>query len=121
MKTERGPNGQLRMMSLAPAKEIESPMDEMLEIGIYPVPAEGENAQLEFVERHRIKSGRQAITMIVSKPPWRVGVDPRNWLVQREKRFKVVDLTVTTSRKDTTVWRAKYVAPKRRMVQFEGI
>ena len=75
-------------------------MDEMVEIGIYEMP-HGKPAELAYLQRHRIRSGKQTITVTVKGEPWRVGVDPRNWLIQRDKHLKVVDLTWIRARPST--------------------
>jgi ABC-2 type transport system permease protein len=122
-QTSIGKNGDTAIV-YRPRKEIEAPMDEMVEIGIYETP-HGEPAQLKYLERHRIRSGRQTITVMMNEQPWRLGVDPRNWLIQRNQELKVVELTpirVRGARADTNVWRAEYKRPKHVVkVEFEGL
>ena len=53
------------------------PMDDWVEIGVY-----GEGGRLEpYVQKHRIRSGKQTITVTVASKPTRAGIDPRFLLV----------------------------------------
>jgi hypothetical protein len=121
-QTVTGEKGELTVAG--PKKEIERPMDEMVEIGVYPMP-EGKPAELEYLERHRIKSGKQTITFMTKSRPWRVGVDPRGWLIQRDGEDNVIELTPMRPRSgvksDTSAWRAEYKAPRRAVrIEMEG-
>ncbi len=64
--------------------ETEVPMDELVEIGVF---APGEGAALGeplHLQRHRIRSGVQTITVTVPRPPGRAGVDPYRRLIDRD-------------------------------------
>jgi ABC-2 type transport system permease protein len=54
--------------------ETEVPMDDWIEIGAF---GEGEEP---YVERHRVHSGTQTITLSVPQKPARAGIDPRDLL-----------------------------------------
>jgi hypothetical protein len=53
--------------------ETEAPMDDWLEIGIFD---EAER----YLQKHRIHSGKQTITVTVPQKPSRAGIDPRHLL-----------------------------------------
>ena len=58
------------------------PMDELVEIGVFAEPAEGrgELSAPLYVEKHRIRSGRQTVTVTVPRKPLFAGVDPYHLL-----------------------------------------
>ena len=62
--------------------EIELPMDEWVEIGVFGRPLEGvaELSAPLYLERHRIRSGRQTITVTVAGEPFLAGIDPHHVL-----------------------------------------
>ena len=62
-------------------KETELPMTEWVELGIFAPAGPGEIlGKPLYVEKHRIRSGKQTITMMVSEKPARGGIDPYNLL-----------------------------------------
>jgi len=62
-------------------KETELPMNEWIEIGIFAAAEPGEIlGKPLYVQKHRIRSGRQTITVMVSQKPARGGIDPYNLL-----------------------------------------
>ena len=67
--------------------ETEVPMDDWLEVGVFN---EGEPS----LEKFRIHSGTQTITVTVPQKPARAGIDPRHLLSDLEE----VDKNVTTIR-----------------------
>ena len=67
--------------------EIESPMDDWIELGIF---GDGK----PYVEKHRIRSGAQTITVTVPFKPARAGIDPDNLLIERDTDDNVRDVTV---------------------------
>jgi hypothetical protein len=72
--------------------ETETPMDDLIEIGVFaPGNDDGLGAPL-YLERHRIHSGKQTIRVIVSKEPARAGIDPYRKLFDREGGDHVVEL-----------------------------
>jgi len=78
--------------------EIERPLDEWLEIGVYP----GEARRLEnrdvivgkplYLQKHRVTRATQTITVEVSAEPGHVGVDPRSLLVDLRQRDNFVEI-----------------------------
>ena len=62
-------------------KETELPMAEWVELGIFAAAGPGEIlGQPLYVEKHRIRSGKQTITVMVLEKPARGGIDPYNLL-----------------------------------------
>ena len=61
--------------------ETEMPMNEWVEIGIFAAAEPGEVlGEPLYVRKHRIRSGRQTITVMSSQRPARGGIDPYNLL-----------------------------------------
>jgi ABC-type transport system involved in multi-copper enzyme maturation permease subunit len=62
-------------------KEAELPMNESVELGVFADAEPGEAlGKPLYVQKHRIRSGRQTITVMVSQKPARGGIDPYNLL-----------------------------------------
>jgi ABC-type transport system involved in multi-copper enzyme maturation permease subunit len=62
-------------------KEAEVPIKEMIEIGIFAPARPGEIlGKPLYVRKHRVRSGKQAITVVVPEKPARGGIDPYNLL-----------------------------------------
>jgi ABC-2 type transport system permease protein len=62
-------------------RETEVPIGEMIEIGIFAPAAAGEVLGTPlYLQKHRIRSGRQSITMSVAQKPARGGIDPYSLL-----------------------------------------
>ena len=96
--------------------ESEVPMDELVEIGVYGVDGSGGGSggggegvsgrgrsggglgsgEPLYLQRHRIRSGEQTITVIVPRQPARAGIDPRHELIDRN----VVDNVIAVTRID---------------------
>ena len=57
--------------------ETEVPMDDWVEVGVF---GEGE----PYLQKHRIRSGQQTITVTVPHKPTRAGIDPENLLIDLE-------------------------------------
>lgn len=66
--------------------ETEMPMDERVEIGIFaPGGDGGELSEPLYVQKHRIRSGEQTITVTVPRKPLRAGIDPYHVLDWEER------------------------------------
>ncbi len=65
--------------------ETPVPMDDWVEIGVF-APAEGGNGLGEplYVQKHRIRSAKQTITVTVPRKPARAGIDPYHLLIDWE-------------------------------------
>jgi hypothetical protein len=62
-------------------KETELPVTDWVEIGVFAPAAPGEVlGKPLYVQKHRVRSGRQTITVTVSQKPARAGIDPYNLL-----------------------------------------
>lgn len=71
-------------------RETEVPMDDMIEIGAFASAAGGASAEPLYLRQHRIRSGRQTITITVPKEPLSAGIDPSHKLIDRSGRDNVV-------------------------------
>ena len=56
--------------------QTEVPMDDWIEVGVFD---EGE----QYLQKHRIRSGKQTIAVTVPQKPTRAGIDPRHLLSDR--------------------------------------
>jgi ABC-type transport system involved in multi-copper enzyme maturation permease subunit len=73
-------------------RETEVPMDDLVEIGVFP-PGDGDSSGAPlYLERHRIKSGKQTISVTVPREPARAGIDPYRKLIDRARDDNVVDV-----------------------------
>ncbi|QSX79749.1 ABC transporter permease/M1 family aminopeptidase [Agrilutibacter solisilvae] len=77
--------------------EIDRPLDEWVEIGVYPGAVRRENGEVIpgkplYLARHRLDSRQQAITVVVPREPGHVGVDPRALLVDVKPRDNFVEV-----------------------------
>ena len=58
------------------------------EVGVF---ASGKNDPL-YLTRHRIRTGKQTLRVLVPQEPSRAGVDPYRKLIERERDDNVVDV-----------------------------
>jgi len=68
--------------------ETEVPMDDWVEVGVF---CAGES----YLQKHRIRSGTQTITVTVPQKPARAGIDPRHLLSdigETDDNIKVVKI-----------------------------
>lgn len=68
--------------------ETEAPMNDLIEIGVF---APGKDDAI-YLTRHRIRSGRQTIRIIVPQEPSRAGVDPSRKLIERERGDNMIEV-----------------------------
>jgi aminopeptidase N len=73
--------------------ETEVTMDDPVEIGIYGSGGTATRGLELYRSMHRMKAGTHRITVIVNAKPLRVGVDPRNLLIDADptNNMKVID------------------------------
>jgi ABC-2 type transport system permease protein len=71
--------------------ETEVPMNDLVEIGVFAADGPAGGAPL-YLRRHRVRGGRQTITVTVPRRPARAGIDPLNKLIQRDNGDNVVDV-----------------------------
>ena len=67
--------------------ETEVPMDDWVEVGVF---GEGE----PYMEKHRIRSGQQTITVTVPRKPTRAGIDPENLLIDLDTENNIKDVKI---------------------------
>jgi hypothetical protein len=71
-------------------RETETPMDDLVEVGVF-APGTGDRPGTPlYLQRHRIRSGRQTIRITVPREPARAGIDPLNKLIDRAREDNVV-------------------------------
>jgi aminopeptidase N len=68
--------------------ETATPMNDFVEVGVF---APGKDDPFSLV-RHRIRTGKQTIRVIVTQEPSRAGVDPYRKLIERERGDNVLEL-----------------------------
>jgi ABC-type transport system involved in multi-copper enzyme maturation permease subunit len=68
--------------------EIATPMNDLLEVGVF---APGKKDPI-YLARHRFRSGKQTIRIVVPQQPSRAGVDPFRKLIERERGDNVVNV-----------------------------
>lgn len=62
--------------------ETNIPMHDWIEIGVYAPRAKGESSEkVLYLQKHRVRSGKQTIILHVSEPPGRAGIDPNHLLI----------------------------------------
>lgn len=62
------------------------PMDDLVEIGVFAeAENEDERGKLLYLQKHRIHSGAQIITVTVPRVPTRAGIDPYHRLIDRKR------------------------------------
>ena len=94
-------NGQFRVtLDVTAAKMradtigVETPvgMNDLVEIGVFAAGEDDRAQQTMYLRRHRIRSGTQRIVVTVPEVPVRAGIDPRNWLIERDEASNVVNV-----------------------------
>ncbi|MES2521783.1 MAG: M1 family aminopeptidase [Gemmatimonadota bacterium] len=83
-----------KMRASSVGKETEAPMDETVEIGLFPASDEEALGAPLHLQRYRIRSGKSTLTIIVPKEPGRAGIDPYNKLIDRNRNDNVADVEV---------------------------
>lgn len=76
-------------------KQTPVPMDDLMEVGVFAegTASQGELGATAYLKQHRIRSGRQTITIVVPKLPVRAGVDPYAKFIERERSDNVVEVS----------------------------
>lgn len=81
-----------KMRADSVGNETEVPMDDLVEIGVL-APGEGAGpGEPLYLERHRIRSGKQTIRITVPREPARAGIDPYRKLIDRQRDDNVVEV-----------------------------
>ena len=68
--------------------ETPTPMNDFVEVGVFT----GEKDEPFHLTRHRLRTGRQTIRVVVSQEPSRAGVDPYRKLIERERDDNVIEV-----------------------------
>lgn len=117
-----------KLRSDSAGNESETQMNDLVEVGVYAGDDIDEPlGEPLYLQRHRIKSGQQTITVSVTRQPGRVGIDPKNKLIQRKRENNVVALKSLAAQRggDSTAWKAEYRAPRRDSMRvrkgFQGL
>jgi len=67
--------------------EAQVPMDDWIVVGVFD---EGK----PYMEKHRIGSGRQTITVTVPRKPTRAGIDPQGLLIDLDTEDNIKDVKI---------------------------
>jgi ABC-2 type transport system permease protein len=60
-------------------------MDDWVEVGVFAPAEKGEEpGKPPYLQKHRIRSGKQTITVMVPRQPVRAGIDPYHLLIDLE-------------------------------------
>ena len=75
--------------------ETEVPMDDWVDVGVFAPTKEGEESGKSlYVQKHRIRSGAQRITVPVPARPARAGIDPRYLLIDGEMDDNIEEVEI---------------------------
>ena len=75
--------------------ETAVPMNDRIEVGVFTAGSD----DAIYLERHRIRSGKQTIRVIVPREPSRAGLDPNRKLIERQRDDNVAEVE-TDGRRD---------------------
>jgi hypothetical protein len=56
-------------------------MDDWVEVGVFAPANAGEQKEPLYLQKHRIRSGKQTIKVTLPSKPARAGIDPYNLLI----------------------------------------
>jgi ABC-2 type transport system permease protein len=93
-----------KMRADSVGNETEVPMDDMVEIGVFtggpPINTDlnlafDQHGDVMYLQRHRIRTGRQTIRINVPREPVRAGIDPYRKLIDRRGNDNVVGVEAT--------------------------
>jgi ABC-2 type transport system permease protein len=75
--------------------ETAVPMDDWVEIGVFAPAKEGEESgEPLYVQKYRIRSGEQTITVTVPRKPAQAGIDPSYLLIDLETGDNMQDVKI---------------------------
>lgn len=84
-----------KMRADSAGNETPAEMNDLIEIGVFARDSAGGGAapgEPIYLEKHRIRSGRQTITITVPREPARAGIDPYRKLIDRDGGNNVVEV-----------------------------
>ena len=73
--------------------ETEVPMDDLVEVGVFAPATAGGPGEPLYQQMHRVRSGKQRITVVVPSKPALAGIDPRNLLIDVESNDNLKEIT----------------------------
>ncbi|HZF68011.1 MAG TPA: M1 family aminopeptidase, partial [Gemmatirosa sp.] len=78
------------------------PMDDLVEVGVFADATGGERPPREplYLKQHRIRGGKQSITVTVPHRPARAGIDPSRKLIERERDDNVAAVEDAAARSE---------------------
>jgi len=68
--------------------ETEVPMNDLVEVGVF------ENVEPLYVQKHRVRSGKQTVTVTVPRKPARAGIDPYHLLIDLETDDNIEEVKI---------------------------
>ena len=76
------PRASLLRKKVESASEVDAPINELIEIGVFAPPAPNQRGfgKAIYLQKHRVRPGKQTITVMVPEKPARGGIDPYNLL-----------------------------------------
>lgn len=73
--------------------ETEVPMEDWVEVGVFAAAGEGEaSGRALHLQKHRVRSGRQTVTVTVPRKPVRGGLDPNHLLIDLEMEDNLAEV-----------------------------
>jgi hypothetical protein len=103
------PSGEWRVTLTVQASKVEVdsagaetpvPMDDIIEVGLWAPSSDGDWPRKTFyLQQHRIKSGKQTITVTVSQKPNLAGIDPRFLLVDLQAEDNIQEVGFKQSKR----------------------
>jgi len=78
--------------------ETERPMEDLVEVGVFTGAQGGALGEALSLQMHRIRSGKQRITVTVPSQPTRAGIDPRNLLIDVNGNDNLKEITRAENR-----------------------
>ena len=74
-------------------KETTLPMNDLIEIGVYATGTDDESGEL-YLQKHRIREGRQQVSLVVNGKPATAGIDPRHLLIDTTPDDNLLKVTL---------------------------
>ena len=74
--------------------ETEVSMNDLVEVGVFAATEDGRRGDPLYLQKHRVRSGEQSLTVTVPKKPARAGIDPRSLLIDIEAKDNTREITL---------------------------
>jgi aminopeptidase N len=72
--------------------ETEVRMDDPVDIGVFAPGGDNGVGQQLYLKQHRIRTGKQTISITVAQEPARAGIDPYRKLIERQRHDNVIEV-----------------------------